>query len=296
MGGPSSPEEIKPFLYRLFSDRDLINFGVPPFLQKPLAYLIASIRSKKILPNYRAIGGGSPTVRYSLEIAEAVEKATGVKTFVGMLYSQPLLEKVAEEVKNYGATDIAAISLYPQYSFATAGACIRDVKKHFQKARTVKSWCRNPHYIKWIKNQLEKSLAKTKKPFILFSAHSLPAYLINQGDPYIKEVEDTVALVMKNMDVPFTISYQSKVGPIKWIEPTTEETIKKLGKEGIKELVVFPVSFISEHIETLFELDVEYKGIAEKAGIEKYLRVPLNHRDENLISAISEECQKLLRG
>ncbi|OMH41345.1 ferrochelatase [Desulfurobacterium indicum] len=296
MGGPSNLQEIKPFLYRLFSDRDLINFGVPKFLQKPLAYMIATIRSKKVAPNYKAIGGGSPTVKYSLEIAEAVEQKTGVKTFVGMLYSEPLLEKVAEEMKNYGAEEIAAISLYPHYSFATAGACIRDVKKYFKNAKMVKSWCKNPHYIKWIRKQLKKSIKNTKNPYILFSAHSLPAYLIESGDPYVKEVKETVSLVMDGLNVPFSISYQSKVGPIKWLEPTTEETIKKLGKENIRELIVFPVSFISEHIETLFELDVEYKEVAEKAGIDRYIRVPLNHKDEDLITAISQECQKLLRG
>ncbi|WP_231378244.1 ferrochelatase [Desulfurobacterium sp. TC5-1] len=296
MGGPSDIKEIKPFLYRLFSDRDLINFGVPEFLQKPLAYIIATIRSKKVAPNYQAIGGSSPTVKYAIEIAKAVEEITGVKTFTGMLYSAPLLKEVAAEIKDYGATEIAAISLYPHYSFATAGACIRDVKKHFKNAKTVKSWCRNPHYITWIRKQLENSLKNTKNPFILFSAHSLPAYLIERGDPYIKEIEDTVSLVMKGLDIPFSISYQSKVGPIKWLEPATEEVIEKLGKEGIKELVVFPISFISEHIETLFELDVEYREVAEKAGIEKYIRVPLNHRDKDLITAISQECQKLLRG
>ncbi|WP_457569791.1 ferrochelatase [Desulfurobacterium sp.] len=296
MGGPSNLQEIKPFLYRLFSDRDLINFGVPGFLQKPLAYMIATIRSKKVAPSYEAIGGGSPTVKYSLEIAEAVEKKTGVKTFVGMLYSDPLLEKVAKEMKNYGVDEIAAISLYPHYSFATAGACIRDVKKYFKNAKTVKSWCKNPHYIKWIRKQLEKSLENTKNPYILFSAHSLPAYLIESGDPYVEEIKETVSLVMKGLNIPFSISYQSKVGPIKWLEPSTEETIENLGKSGVKELVVFPVSFISEHIETLFELDVEYREVAEKAGIDKYIRVPLNHKDEDLITAISQECQKLLRG
>ncbi|WP_456395354.1 ferrochelatase [Desulfurobacterium sp.] len=296
MGGPSNLQEIKPFLYRLFSDRDLINFGVPGFLQKPLAYMIATIRSKKVAPNYEAIGGGSPTVKYSLEIAEAVEQRTGTKTFVGMLYSEPLLKKVAEEIKNYRADKVAAISLYPHYSFATAGACIRDVKKYFKNAKTVKSWCTNPYYIKWIRKQLEKSIEKTKNPYILFSAHSLPAYLIESGDPYVKEIKETVSLVMRGLNIPFSISYQSKVGPIKWLEPTTEDTIKKLGKKGIRELVVFPVSFISEHVETLFELDVEYREVAEKAGINRYIRVPLNHMDEDLITAISQECQKLLRG
>lgn len=296
MGGPSNLQEIKPFLFRLFSDRDLINLGVPSFLQKPLAYLIASARAKKVKPNYEAIGGGSPTVKYSIEIAKEVEKLTGIKTFTGMLYSKPLLTETVKKIKEYNPDEIVAITLYPHYSFATAGACIRDIKKELPNAKVVKSWCDNPHYINWITKQIKSAIKELKNPFLLFSAHSLPKYLIERGDPYLKETEKTVSLVMKNLEqIPYKLSFQSKIGPIEWIEPSTEETIKELGKSGIKELIIFPISFISEHIETLFELDVEYKEVAEKAGIEKYVRVPLNHKDENLIRAVATECEKLFR-
>ncbi|SNR59447.1 ferrochelatase [Desulfurobacterium atlanticum] len=296
MGGPSTLKEIKPFLYRLFSDRDLINLGVPSFLQKPLAYLIASIRAKKVKPNYEAIGGGSPTVKYSVEIAKEVEKLTGIKTFTGMLYSKPLLTETVKEIKAYNPDEIVAITLYPHYSLATAGACIRDIRKELPSAKVVKSWNKNPYYIKWITNQIKNSINTLKNPFILFSAHSLPEYLIQQGDPYLNETEETISLVMENFrGFPYKLSFQSKIGPIEWIKPSTEETIEELGEKGVKELVVFPISFISEHIETLFELDVEYKEVAEKAGIERYVRVPLNHKDDNLIKAIATECEKLFR-
>ncbi len=296
MGGPSNLNEIKPFLFRLFSDRDLINLGVPAFLQKPLAYLIATTRTKKVIPHYKAIGGGSPTVKSSIEIAKKIEKLTGIKTFTGMLYSKPLMKEVTKKIEKYNPDEITAITLYPHYSYATAGACIRDVKKHFPTAKTVKSWNKNPYYINWITEQIENSIKELQNPFILFSAHSLPKYLIEQGDPYLKETKETISLVMENFrEFPYKLSFQSKIGPIEWIKPSTEETIEELGKNGIKELIIFPISFISEHIETLFELDVEYKEVAEKAGIEKYVRVPLNHKDENLIKAISTECEKLFR-
>ncbi len=298
MGGPSTLDEIKPFLFRLFSDRDLIDFGVPPLFQKPLAYLISTFRSRKVKPQYEAIGGGSPTVKQSIDQAKEVEKLTGIKTFAGMLYSNPLLKEVAEDVKNFSPEKLAVVTLYPQYSMATVGACLRDAKRLLNdfNLEVVTSWCRNKNYIGWIRKQLEEEIKKCSSPHILFSTHSLPKYMIDRGDIYQKEVEDTVKLVMEGLNFPYTISYQSKVGPIDWLEPSTEEMIVKLAREGVKELVVFPISFVSEHIETLYEIDVEYRELAEELGIEKFLRVKLNPTGKDLIRAISEEAIRVLRG
>ena len=297
MGGPSSLDEIRPFLFRLFSDRDLINFGVPSFLQRPLAYLISTLRTPKVKPQYEYIGGGSPTVEQSLKQAKEIEKFTGIRTFAGMLYSRPLLEDVAKEIRKFSPGKISVITLYPQYSLATVGACLRDVKRFLGdfNLKVVDSWCRNDSYISWVKKQLISELKRVSSPYVLFSAHSLPKYLIEKGDIYVKEIEDTVNLVMKDIDVPFEISYQSKVGPVEWLEPSTEDTIVKLAKEGIKELVVFPISFVSEHIETLYEIDVEYRKLATKLGIENFIRVKLNPTDRDLIKAMSEEAVGALR-
>ncbi len=296
MGAPSSLGEIQPFLYRLFSDRDLINFGVPAFLQKPLAYLISTFRAPKVKPQYKAIGGGSPLVKYTREQAELIEEKTGLKTFVGMLYSEPLLKKVSKEIEKYSPDKLYVLTLYPQYSTATAGACLRDVEKFLGRKVNytfVKSWCRNPLYIKWIQNLIEKELKDLKKPLILFSAHSLPKYFVEQGDIYVREIENTVKLAMERFpDVPYRISYQSKVGPIEWLEPSTEEVLKELSKEGRKEVVVFPISFVSEHIETLYELDIEYGEVAQELGLD-YRRVKLDHKSPLLIDAIVSEIDKL---
>ncbi len=296
MGAPSSIKEIQPFLYRLFSDRDLINFGVPAFLQKPLAYLISSLRAPKVKPQYEAIGGGSPLVKYTQEQAELIEEKTGLKTFVGMLYSEPLLKRVSKEIEKYDPDKLYVLTLYPQYSVATAGACFRDVEKFLGgkvNYASVKSWCRNPLYIRWIQNSIEKELKDLKEPLILFSAHSLPKYFVEQGDIYVREIEDTVKFVMEKFpDVPYRISYQSKVGPIEWLEPSTEEVLKELSEEGRKEVVVFPISFVSEHIETLYELDIEYGDIARGSGLD-YRRVKLDHKSPLLIDAIVSEIDKL---
>ena len=299
MGAPSSLSEIRPFLYRLFSDRDLINFGVPPFLQKPLAFFISLFRAPKVKPQYKAIGGGSPLVKYTFEQAELLEEKTGIKTFVGMLYSSPLLEDVVKEVLSYSPDVLYVLTLYPQYSLGTAGACLRDVEKLLGGKvpyRAVKSWCRNPSYIKWIQESIKKELSglSPSNTAILFSAHSLPEYFIKEkGDPYVKEIEDTVKLAMEAFsDFPFRISYQSKVGPIKWLEPTTEEELHKLKKEGFKNVVVFPVSFVSEHIETLYELDVEYASVAKELGL-NYRRVKLDHRSSLLVVALATEILRI---
>jgi ferrochelatase len=197
MGAPSSLEEIKPFLYRLFSDRDLINFGVPAFLQKPLAYLISTFRTPKVRPQYEAIGGGSPLVRNSLEQAKLLEERLGIKTFCGMLYSEPLLEKVARELLRYSPDVVYHLTLYPQFSYSTVAPCERDARKFLKslKLLTVRSWCRNENYLRWIRDSLAPYL-HGKDPFktaLLFSAHSVPKYFVEKfKDPYPKEVAETV--------------------------------------------------------------------------------------------------------
>ncbi len=299
MGAPSKPEEIRPFLYRLFSDRDLINFGVPAFLQKPLAYLISTFRAPKVKPQYEAIGGGSPLVKNSLEQSRLVEEKLGIKTFVGMLYSEPLLEKVAGEILDSGVEELYHITLYPQYSFATTGACIRDVNRYLGekiKVKSVKSWTLNENYIRWIGELLKGELtsSSTEDTVVIFSAHSLPKYLVEERkDPYPQEVKETVKRVMELFpQFSYRISYQSKVGPIEWLEPSTEEMLKRVKEEGFKRVVVFPISFVSEHIETLYELDVEYGELARELGLD-FRRVKLNHKHPLLISAIVGEINKL---
>ena len=299
MGAPSNTDEIKPFLFRLFSDRDLINFGVPAFLQKPLAYLIATFRTPKVKPQYEAIGGGSPLVSNSVEQAQLVERRTGIKTFVGMLYSEPLLERVANDIEGGGFTTLYHVTLYPQFSYGTAGACIRDVDRLFGgklRVKHVTSWTFNSSYIQWIRELLKNSLSvfAPEETVVLFSAHSIPRYFVEKKrDPYPEEIENTVREVMKAFpEFTYRISYQSKVGPIEWLEPSTEEMLRRVKKEGFRNVVVFPISFVSEHIETLYELDVEYGEVAKSEGL-NYVRVRLDHRHPLLIDAISSEIDKL---
>lgn len=300
MGAPSNLKEIKPFLYRLFSDRDLINFGVPSLLQKPLAYLIATFRAPKVKPQYEAIGGGSPLVANTLEQVRLVSGRVGLKTYAGMLYSKPLLEKTAEQIVVDGVKKLYHITLYPQFSYGTTGACIRDVERllseEVAKIKHVKSWTNNPFYIRWIKELVGKKLERLSpdETVVLFSAHSLPKYFVEEkGDPYPKEVSSTVKKVMEAFtDFNYRISYQSKVGSIEWLEPSTEEELHRIKEEGFKNVVVFPISFVSEHVETLYELDIEYSKVARELGL-NFFRVKLDHKHPLLIGAISKEINKL---
>ena len=299
MGAPRNLDEIKPFLYRLFSDREIINFGVPEPLQKPLAYLIATFRAPKVKPQYEAIGGGSPLVPYTQEQARLLEEELGIPVFTGMLYSEPLLEKVAEEILKRGVSRLYALTLYPHFSYATAGACLKRVEELLKgklELKSVKRWHKNPYYVEWIRKALERELEglPKKRTLLLFSAHSLPEYFVKEKkDPYPEEIKESVELAVEPFKgYDYKIAYQSKVGPIKWLEPSTEEEIVRAKEEGYERLIVFPISFVSEHIETLYELDVEYGELAKELGLE-YIRVKLNHKSPLLLKALKEEVEKL---
>jgi ferrochelatase len=295
MGGVSNLSDVKPFLYRVFSDKRALNLHVPECLQKLIAYIMATMRTPKAKKHYATIGGGSPVVRYSVEQAQLIGKRLNIKAFAGMCYSEPFISNVARNIIAYKPDVVYILSLYPQFSRATSGVCFEMVNESLKgmEKKIVKSWCRNPFYVRWIQNSISESIKDMDKPYLLFSAHSLPISVIKAGDVYQKEIEETVRLVMKAFrGVPFSISYQSKVGPIKWLEPSTPDTIRELASEGIRSLVVFPISFVSEHIETLYEIDVEYASIARKLGV-NFKRVKLDHKNPLLIEALSSEIEKL---
>ena len=302
MGAPSTLGEIQPFLYRLFSDPYVFDFHVPSFLQKFIASVISRLRALLVEPHYRAIGNRSPLVRHCLEQAKLLEESLGIPTFVGMLYSEPLLDKVAEKILKQAPRLLYVLTLYPHYSRATVGACLRDAEKLLGgkvSLGLVHSWCLNPYYIEWVARQIEGEL-KGSVPddtLVIFSAHSLPKYMVEKlKDPYPEEVYKTASAVMGRFpEFGWTVSYQSKVGPVKWLEPTTETALKDASRKGIKKVVVFPISFVSEHIETLYELDIEYARLAKELKLD-YRRVRLNHRSPLLIKALAQEVQALREG
>lgn len=278
LGGPDSLKAVRPFLYNLFSDREIINLGPAP-LQKPIAWLIATTRAPKTRSYYRLIGGKSPILDITLRQAQALQDSLSAEgyalpVFIGMRYWHPFIEETLKEINNQGIKRLLAINLYPHYSRATAGSSINklqsEAKNYHIECRIAESWFENPLYIDALRDTISSALRRfppKEDVHILFSAHSLPKKFIEEGDPYVKETMGTIKAVMADIPLKWHLCYQSKSGPVKWLEPSTEETLHKLSEEGIRNVLVVPISFVSDHIETLYEIDILYKGLAGKMGI-----------------------------
>jgi protoporphyrin/coproporphyrin ferrochelatase len=297
MGGPCCSEDIENFLFNLFSDPQIIQ--LPWFLkpvQKQLARSISSKRSKKILRNYDKIGGRSPILFETQCQAKALEKKLQgkYKCYIAMRYSYPRIEDCLPEIKLLD--ELTVIPLYPQYSSATSGSSIAECKKVFEannlniSVRYIKSWYDNPYFVELLSQRIKDAMQNLDKPYILFSAHGLPLQYIKNGDPYQSQIEDNVYLLTQKLGLSQTdycISYQSRVGPSKWLKPYTDETIKQLGVRGIKNLIIVPISFVGDHIETLEEIGMQYRELAKHNGIINFRVTRLAKANPLLISALA---------
>jgi len=302
MGGPDSLSAVRPFLARLLSDRDLIRLPAA-FLTQPLfAWLVSGLRARKVKRYYEEIGGGSPIGRLTGLQRAALEEAlrgTGgnFRVYVAMRYWHPLAKHAVLEMKDDGVVRAIALPLYPQYFAATTGSSLSDLKGWMRWAgvsfplREIRSYPDHPGYIAALSGKIADTLAGagTGRTHLLFSAHGVPKSFIDAGDPYQAEIGRTVAAVMRGFpDIPHSISYQSRAGRAEWLGPDTVAEVERLGREGIETLVVVPVSFVSDHIETLHELDIRLKATAEQAGIKTFLRVPAQNDSPAFIRALKE--------
>jgi ferrochelatase len=272
LGGPDSLEAVKPFLYNLFSDRKIIRLG-PSFLQGPIARIISSLRAGKTRRLYRLIGGSSPILGITRAQAAALEerlRARGdYRVYVGMRYWRPFIEDAVRQAREDGAERLLGLSLYPQYSKATSGSSedsFREAaRKHGLPHRTVPSWFDHPLYIEALADVIRKRLSEGAD--VLFSAHGLPVSFVKEGDPYVVEVMGTIRAVSQKIDIRWHLGYQSRSGPVRWLEPSTEEVLRGLAAGGATEVLMVPVSFVSDHIETLYEIDILYKSMGERMGL-----------------------------
>ena len=285
LGGPDSLEAVQPFLRNLFSDPAII--GLPTWLRLPLARFIASRRTPKARGIYEQIGGGSPILGQTEAQARALEGALeGTlggehewRGYVCMRYWHPMTERVVQSVKRFAPDRIVLLPLYPQFSTTTTGSSFDAWKK----ASTIQapvveiaSYPTEPGFIRASIELVKQGLAEAGDgpKRVLFSAHGLPEKVIKRGDPYQRQVEETAAAIAEHLGgVDWAVCYQSRVGPLKWIAPPTESEIRRAASDG-KSIVLYPLSFVSEHSETLVELDIDYRHLAEKAGVPKYVRVP----------------------
>lgn len=292
LGGPDQLEDVRPFLFNLFSDPEIIRLPFP-WLQKPLAWLISTLRVEKSQENYRQIGGGSPLRRITEEQALAMqqvlqEKGTEAQVYIGMRYWHPFTEEAIARIKRDKIEKLVILPLYPQFSISTSGSSFRLLEKIWQQDPTLQkvdytvipSWYNRSGYLQAMADLIAKELDQLENPdqvHIFFSAHGVPlSYVEEAGDPYQREIEECTRLIMQtlNRPNPHTLAYQSRVGPVEWLKPYTEDAIPQLAEQGVKELLVVPISFVSEHIETLQEIDMEYRELAEEAGIHHFYRVP----------------------
>ena len=300
LGGPDKLESVEPFLFNLFNDPAIIS--IPSIFRYPLAKLLSKRRSLIAKNIYKEIGNKSPILELTQDQAKSLEKNLSgkgeYKCFVVMRCWHPRASDVIAKVKEYNPEEIILLPLYPQYSASTSGSSINEwndlCKKENYKVKT-KTICCYPtenNFIESHANLIKKTIKTLENNNfkLLFSAHGLPESKIKKGDPYQWQVEETVKGIMSKLsseNIDYVISYQSRVGPMKWIEPSTDSEIIKHSKEK-KGIVIVPVAFVSEHSETLVELDIEYKKLAEKNGCAFYKRVPALGTEENFINGLAE--------
>jgi ferrochelatase len=300
LGGPDKSENIEPFLFNLFNDPAIIN--IPSIFRYPLAKFISKKRAPIAKNIYKEIGNKSPILKLTQDQAKSLEnnlsKGGDYKCFVVMRCWHPRASDVIKKVREYNPEEVILLPLYPQYSASTSGSSINEwsdlCKKENYHVKT-KTICCYPTENNFIASHISL-IKKTLKTIennnfkLIFSAHGLPKNKIKKGDPYQWQVGETVKKIMSNLqneNLNYVISYQSRVGLLKWIEPSTDEVIIKYSKEK-KGIVIVPIAFVSEHSETLVELDIEYKKLAEKNGCDFYKRVPALGMEENFIKGLTE--------
>ncbi len=299
LGGPDKLENVEPFLFNLFNDPAILN--LPSLIRYPLAKLISNRRAPTAKKIYEELGGSSPILELTNDQARALETNLNndnnhqYKCFVVMRCWHPRAEKVIKDVFDYKPEEVILLPLYPQYSAATSGSSIKewhevcDKNKFHVKTSTICCYPTDNFFIKSHAEEIMKKIKGLTNFKLIFSAHGLPEKNIKKGDPYQWQVEQTVKSVIKSLninDLDWILSYQSRVGPLKWIGPSTENVIIKNSKLG-KKIVLVPIAFVSEHSETLVELDIEYKELADKNGCKNYIRIPALGTNMNFIESLT---------
>ncbi|MEM7170111.1 MAG: ferrochelatase [Pseudomonadota bacterium] len=308
LGGPDGPSAVEGFLFNLFNDKAII--GLP----WPFRWLLAKVISKRRAPIareiYQNLGGGSPLLPNTQAQAEALQdklnrpgngenlQAQEFKVFIAMRYWHPFAEETVEDVQAFDPDHVVLLPLYPQYSTTTTASSLANWKKMaLRTGLKVPTWaiCCYPTEEGFVSSIAEliaprlKEAAQAGIPRLLFSAHGLPKKVIERGDPYQEQVEQTslaVTDLLAQEDLDYVVCYQSRVGPLEWIGPSTEEEIERAGRDG-RPLVVCPIAFVSEHSETLVELDIEYGELARSSGVPLYLRVPTVDTAEPFINGLA---------
>ena len=301
LGGPDSLTSIEPFLYNLFCDPDIIDFPFAKLARKPLAKLISTSRAKHVAHHYAEIGGKSPildfTRRQEVALERELRREMDAKVTIAMRYWHPFTAAAVAEMAAFTPEEIVLLPLYPQFSKTTTGSSVNEWNRCFEpngwrpNVRLIETFYEDPAYLDSLVSAIDACIAQGAGPAdldIVFSAHSVPIAVIEQGDPYQRQIERTVDLVWERGGWPARrhTCYQSKVGASKWLRPSMHETIKGLAAAGSKHVLVVPVSFVSDHVETLHEIDIEHREQARELGIEDFRMMPGLNDSPDFIRAL----------
>lgn len=304
LGGPDSLDAVEPFLFNLFSDPDIFKLPLGFIFQKPFARMISKRRAPETAKGYAAIGGKSPILEFTEAQAQGLQRQLADKghytVHICMRYWHPLADEVVKQLQRDGIERVILLPLYPQYSHTTTGSSFNDFQRACDKHRyrpevvRITQWFDDAGYHHSIAEAIRKAASALPDPNpdnieLLFSAHGLPKKLVAQGDPYQSHIEQTYDAVRKLLGWPHTqLCYQSRVGPLEWLKPYTADVIRDKGRAGNKQVLVYPIAFVSDHVETLFELGIEYKELADEVGIEDYRVVPALNDDPLLIQVLAK--------
>jgi protoporphyrin/coproporphyrin ferrochelatase len=283
LGGPDTLEAIQPFLYNLFCDPDIIDFPFARIGRRPLAKLISTTRAKKVEPHYSVIGGGSPIRRFTEAQARTLESTlhdlgVNARCFVAMRYWHPFTAEAVERLQAAHCNEVVLLPLYPHYSSTTVGSSLNEWSRHFRgdiPVHRVECFYRDERYLDALIEKMDEALGRfpaSHRPEMVFSAHSLPQSIIDKGDPYQRQIEQTVQLLMERGGWPnhHRLCYQSKVGASKWLQPSLHRTLLELAAENVRDVCIIPVSFVSDHVETLGEIDHEARAKAARLGFRQF--------------------------
>ncbi|MFQ5925979.1 MAG: ferrochelatase [Terriglobia bacterium] len=304
LGGPDSLEAVEPFLYNLFSDPDIIEFPFARFARQPLARLLAARRAKKVQHAYAELGGKSPLNEITQRQAQALEKQLRkdceARVVVAMRYWHPFTQEALQTLAPHTCTELVLLPLYPQYSKVTTGSSLNEWNRHYARfaknhipVHLVRHFYDHPGYLDAVVERIEQTLEQfsaTGRVELVFSAHGIPADVIVQGDPYRDQVEATMARVMSRggWHHPYRLCYQSRVGPGRWLEPSLQATLRALPSQGAENVLVIPIAFVSDHIETLHEIDVEARALAHALGIPRFALMPALNDSPKFIRALAD--------
>lgn len=307
LGGPVVLQDVRPFLKNLFSDPDIL-VGMNPVSRKALANFISIVKGPSSKKMYAQIGKGSPQLKWTRQQADLLEEQLSggkdeVRVEVAMRAWNPTIEMAIVKLRSWGAEELTLFPLFPQFSTTTTGSCFKEAERILKKLkwdvplRRIQNWPDYPPYIELIQRTIDEKLEEIaavdpKLVHILFSAHSLPMKIIERGDTYPEDVQRTVRLLTPGLQYSWSLAFQSRNGPIPWLKPYTETEIERLAHEGKKYLLIVPLSFVSDHIETLFEVDLLYTDLAKKSGFSWVGRTRSFNDDSDFIQTLGRLYQE----